>query len=513
MQYKIGMSCQWSAVASIILVITSSCFQYLVTVHAVSSTYRAAVVEYKPYSNALHVIPINKQAAQQNMMKNLQSFETFMQQAYVRGVQLIVFPEDGITGAAFVTRATLHPYLEDIPVVSGDTINPCLDDNFGDRPVLKKLSCMAHEYTMAVVANMGDVQECSDSPNCPPDGHYQFNTDVVFDSDGSLLAKYHKTHLFSGEALVFDFPPSVEVVTFKVSFGVTFGIFTCYDILFCDPPFKLIQEDVKNIIFPTYWGNEFPFYISNHLQQGWSWRTGVNFIGANQHDVRKHFGNFYATGSGIYSAGFPLMYYISGNTFEEASGQLLVADIPFNPTTKSTKIRNGTAVDVGNIIMETTSFLDYGSHILTNNSGTVEVSYINDHLNIGINCKLDYAFYTPSTTNDIYAFTAGVVQKDNSSHNDLAYAVCSLAKCAKTCGDASSSTDYMTTTFFTQLTISGDFSTDNAVIPTVVGNGLSLLDPSLFVLNRNSLSLKQDTEPQPILSANLYAEVGRKCSL
>ena len=505
------MPCQRSAVASIILVITSSCFQYVVTVHAVSSTYRAAVVEYKPYSDVLHVIPITKQAAQQNMMKNLQSFETLMQQGHVRGVQLIVFPEYGITGATFVTRATLYPYLEDIPVVSENAINPCLDDNFGDRPVLKKLSCMAHEYTMAVVANMGDVQECSDSPGCPPDGHYQFNTDVVFDSDGSLLAKYHKTHLTAREFLALDFPLSVEVVTFKVSFGASFGIFTCLDIGYCDPPFKLIQEEVKNIVYPTFWPNQYPMFISSHLQQGWSWRTGVNLIGANQHDVTGHFGTYYATGSGIYSAGFPLMYYTSGKTFEVASGQLLVADVPFDPTTKI-KIRNGTATDVGNMYMRPSALLNYSHHILTDSSGSVELSYTNNQLNLGISCKLDYTLDTSSTTNDIYVFAALVVDADDNSHNDLAYAVCSVAKCAETCGEPPSSTDYVTTTFFTQLTISGDFSTNNVVIPTVVGNGLSLLDPSMFVLNRNSLSLKQDTE-QLILAANLYARVGRKCSL
>ena len=504
------MRYQWNAVLLIFLI----SFQYLLTVNAVSSFYKAAVVEFKPYSGRVHVIPISKQLAQQNMMRNLQSFELFMQQAHVQGVQLIVFPEDGITGAAFVTRATLHPYLEDIPAVTGVAMNPCLNDTFADRPILKKLSCMARQYAMVLVVNMGDVQVCSSSTDshCPSDGHYQFNTDVVFDSDGSLLAKYHKTHLFAGEALVFDFPPSVEVVTFKVSFGVTFGIFTCYDILFCDPPFELIQENVKNIIFPTYWGNEFPFYISIHLQQGWSWRTGVNFIGANHHDVSNHFGTFYATGSGIFSAGVPLMYYTSGSTFEEASGQLLVADVPFDPTT-NINIRNGTAAEVGNIFMKTTSFLNYSTHILTNSSGSLKVSYINDQLNVGITCKLDYEFDATSSNNDTYAFTAGVVIQDDSSHNDLAYAVCSLVKCAeKTCGDPPSSTDYVTTTVFTQLTISGDFSADNVVIPTVVGNGLRLLDPSLFALGQNSLSLKQNTK-QLILSANLWTRVGRKCSL
>ena len=502
---------RWGVVTSAIFVI-SVIFQYAITVNAVAS-YKAAVVEFKPYTGPVHVIPISKKLAQQNMMKNLQSFETFMQQAHVRGVQVIVFPEDGITGANFITRATRYPYLENIPAVTGDTINPCLNDSFDDRPVLTKLSCMAREHAMVLIANMGDVQECTSSgdPDCPADGHYQFNTDVAFDSDGRLVAKYHKTHLFSGEALTLDFPPRVEVVTFKVSFGVTFGIFTCYDILFCDPPFQLIQEGVKNIIFPTYWGNEFPFYISAHLQQGWSWRTGVNFIASNQHDVSKHYGTFYATGSGIYSAGVPLMYYISGNVFEKASGQLLVADVPTDPLTNS-KIRNGTAVEVGNIFMKTTSFLNYSTHILTNNSGSVMVSYINRQLSTSINCKLDYEFYASSTSSDVYAFTAGVVMQDNSRHNDLAYAVCSFVKCANTCGDPPSSTDYMTTTFFKQLTISGDFSTDNVVVPTVVGNGLSLLDPSLFILDHNSISLKQDTE-QLILSANLWTRVGNKCSL
>ena len=504
-----------SIVTWVVLVIVASYFQYSTTAnHVVSSFYKAAVVEFKPYSGHIHVIPPSKQVAQQYMMTNLQSFELLIQQAHVQGVQLIVFPEDGITGADFVTRATLHPYLENIPAVNEDAINPCLNDSFDDRPVLQRLSCMAREYDMVLIANMGDVQECSSStdPHCPDDGRYQFNTDVVFDSDGSLLAKYHKTHLFTGESLTFNFPPHDEVVTFKVSFGVTFGIFTCYDILFCNPPFELIQEGVKNIVFPTYWGNEFPFYTSINLQQGWSWRTGVNFIASNQHDARKHFINFFATGSGIYSAGVPLAYYISGDTFEEASGKLLVADVPFNPT-RNTTIRNGTAVKVGNVLMKkTTSFSNYNIQILTNSSGSVEVTHTNDQLNIGVSCRLEYKYDTTLNTSDTYAFTAGVVMEDKSVHNDLAYAVCSLVKCAKTCGDALYSTDYRTNAVFTQLSMSGNFSTDSVVIPTVLGSGLTLLDPSLFVLDHNSLHLKQDIK-QLILSANLWTRVGKKCSI
>ena len=507
------MASHWSDVTWIVLVIMSSYFQYPVTVHAVSgSTYRAAVVEYRPFADSLHFIPVSKQTAQKTLMNNVESFEKFIKQAHERGVQVIVFPEDGITGATFITRATRYPYLENIPVVSeGDVINPCLNDSFGDRPVLKKLSCMAREYTMILVANMGEVQECSGS-NCPPDGHYQFNTDVVFDSDGRLLVKYHKSHLYPGEELSLDYPPSIEVVTFKASFGVTFGIFTCYDIVFCDPPFKLLQKGIKNILYPTYWANQYPMFISSHVQQGWSWTTGVNLLGANQH--RSIIGNgstFYATGSGIFSAGYPLMYYMSGTTFEEGSGQLLVVDVPFDPVT-TTNTRNSTAVDVGNMYMwPTTPIEGSSSEMLTKSSGTIEVSHFNDELNAGIKCKLDYAINTSSTTDDKYIFAAGVVDVDDDVHNELALALCVLTKCAETCGYPPYSTDYATKTFFTQLTISGDFSADNMVIPIVVGNGLTLLDPSLFVLNQNSLSLKPDNE-QLILSANLVARVGKKCS-
>ena len=66
-------------------------------------------------------------------------------------------------------------------------------NRFGLTPVQQRLSCLAKDNSIYIVANIGDKKSCNASdPQCPPDGRYQYNTDVVFDSKGKLVARYHK---------------------------------------------------------------------------------------------------------------------------------------------------------------------------------------------------------------------------------------------------------------------------------------------------------------------------------
>ena len=91
-------------------------------------------------------------------------------------------------GPNFQTRDSIFPYLEEIPNPDDeDTIIPCKDTNFNNRPVLQRASCLALTYQIVLVLDMGDVQYCNNSdPNCPSDGRYQFNTQVAFSEDGEV---------------------------------------------------------------------------------------------------------------------------------------------------------------------------------------------------------------------------------------------------------------------------------------------------------------------------------------
>ena len=64
---------------------------------------------------------------------------------------------------------------------------------FGHTPVQARLSCLAKNNSIYVVANMGDKKPCTSSHSkCPANGHYQYNTNVVYDKMGKLVARYHK---------------------------------------------------------------------------------------------------------------------------------------------------------------------------------------------------------------------------------------------------------------------------------------------------------------------------------
>ncbi|XP_066531133.1 biotinidase-like isoform X1 [Hoplias malabaricus] len=302
------------------VVFFSLCLGGLPQVRADGLSYVAAVYEHKVILNPHPRVPQERKAALAHMKQNLDVYEEQTALAAKQGAQIIVFPEDGIHGFNF-SRSSIVAYLETVPDPGLVTWSPCADPyRFNNTEVLQRLSCMAQKNHIFLVANLPDCQVCNRSadPHCPPDGQYQFNTDVVFSDNGTIVARYHKQNLFFEDS--FDTPPKVEYVTFSTPFAGRFGVFTCFDILFREPVVTLIEDmGIRQLVFPTAWMNHLPLLDAVQFQRAFSYSSGVTLLAANLRAA-----DFRMTGSGIYTP-WDSLY---NHSKIEQSGKLLVKRIP-----------------------------------------------------------------------------------------------------------------------------------------------------------------------------------------
>ncbi|KAL3043990.1 hypothetical protein OYC64_003766 [Pagothenia borchgrevinki] len=296
----------------------------------VDSSYIAAVYEHNVILNPDPRVPLSRPAALQHMQRNLDIYEQQAARAAQQGVQILVFPEDGIQGFNF-SRSSIFNYLETIPDPQQESWNPCTEPGkYNNTEVLQRLSCMARRYNLYLVANMADLQPCplktDPSSSCPPDGHWQFNTNVVFSSDGLLVARYHKQNLYFEES--FDKPPQPEIITFDTPFAGRFGLITCFDILFYEPTIELVEKGVHQLIYPTGWFNSLPLLDSVQFQSAFSLGAKVTLLAANlrKENVPLTHGYKTMTGSGIYTPYSATYHHAQKGDPEE--GMLLVARVP-----------------------------------------------------------------------------------------------------------------------------------------------------------------------------------------
>ena len=443
-----------------------------------SQPYTAGVVEFTPD----HAI------GSANITHNLLAYDSLTARAQLKGVQIIVFPEDGLTGYQYSDRDAIYPYLEELPPIPKPptTIIPCKDPKYTNLPIFQELSCIALRHKVVLVANMGEKQPCSSSdPHCPPDGRYQFNTDVVFEIDGSFVTKYHKFHLYHEEVKIFDAPLSPEHVTFKASFGVIFGIFTCNDMVFGDPPLVLVENGVKNFIFPLAWGTQLPYFVSLAFQQAWSLTTGTTLLAAGFHSPTL-FGD---TGSGIFSSGTPLSTFVSGEDFAPATGHLIVAELPKGPGVGQV------VVDPDGVVL---SWVKEVRYMILNGTSPISVAYRSTQVNTTLTCSLSYSFQK-HVSNETYGLGVLVSPSDNKYS-----AVCTLVKCSDaSCSDTSYQPTTKASTVFSYISLSGDFPKGSVVFPVAIGNDYKLLPPEQLRLESNTLTLK-DT-PKPLISVSLWS--------
>ncbi|KAK7486120.1 hypothetical protein BaRGS_00022586 [Batillaria attramentaria] len=438
--------------------------------------FKAAVYEHAVFlPEDMHTV-VSRQEALRVMRQNLAVFSEQAAEAKRQVVDILVFPEDGIYGMGF-TREALEPYLEYIPDPEHDHWIPCDDPNrYSNTEVQYELSCMAKRNQMFIVANIGDRQPCTRSQrDCPADLHFQFNTDVAYDPNGRMIARYHKRHLFY--EYQFD-TPEAKVVSFDTPFG-RWGMFTCFDILFYDPAVTAVQRHgIANIAFPTAWMDALPLLASVGFHSAFARLFGVNFLAANIHMPSYRF-----HGSGIYSPRGQAAFYHNASltsapklivaeletlkkptpeSYEDAGEDGQLAD-PAIATSEDNSVENGTKEE--SIETETVSFVSVLFHDLFH---FVELDRPEGVLRTCHNrvcCHLNYSL-TPDVENrDMFAF--GAFDGEHTVEGDYYLQICALVRCANQSRHSCGSPTNQSETMFHFLSISGSFET-GYVFPEVL---------------------------------------------
>ena len=173
---------------------------------------------------------------------------------------------------------------------------------------------------MYVVVNVREKLKCqTQNPTCVKNSTDLYNTNVVFDRTGKVVARYRKYNLFGDSGMNKTTKP--ELSTFTTDFNVTFGQFICFDILFEKPALQLIRDaKVTDIVFTSMWFSELPYLSAPAVQSGWSYSNNVNFLASGYNDPSRGSG-----GSGLY-AGIdgPLTSFWT----EKRANAIVIANIP-----------------------------------------------------------------------------------------------------------------------------------------------------------------------------------------
>ena len=164
---------------------------------------------------------------------NLRKIRDFASRAKKSGANLVVFPEMSDTGYSMpVIQKHARPWK---------------------NGAVNELQKIARENSITIVAGLSERE-----------GDSIFNSQVLVDSKGELLAKYRKTHLVTAAPLDerVCFSPGNEFVTSKLGdFNV--GLSICYDLRFPEMSRALVVKHGANVIVNS---SAWPVVRAEHLR-------------------------------------------------------------------------------------------------------------------------------------------------------------------------------------------------------------------------------------------------------
>ncbi|CAG0919699.1 unnamed protein product [Notodromas monacha] len=486
--------------------------------------YRAAVVEYNCPDNDLSFF---NQSVVDYMSANVAAYEDFVKIAAENMVDIIIFPEYGVTSLNLpADRGSARPYFQIVPAAAGK-IAPCDDfsDEQPDQIITRKLSCLARTGNIYLIANIAEVEACDaeTDPECPNDKEYFFNTAVAFDRNGSVIARYRKINLYNEP--VMNAPPKKDVVSFHTDFGVEFGLFTCFDIMFEHPMIDLHRQGIRDLISPTAWVDSFPTFLAPEIQSGISKGLGVNLLASGYHNPPS-----YTLGSGIFSTTDIFAY-----TTQATISRIVISDVTSPPPSEDQNSPSTFQAVIPplnvKVVEEKWSFLkesfaNFDTILLEANEGSASVCQ-NEFC-----CHLDYEieFKKLGPVFRLGAFSGEVfIQGGKYSWMAQTCVVlfCSSPEDLNSCSDGSTIHTFKNSSngelanvedrreTFLKFTLRSDVFSSPYIYPFALSSSLQLLIPSKVDFKsypdnysgKNYSAFLNFTEPGKMVYASLYARV------
>ena len=368
------------------------------------------------------------------------------------------------------------------------------------------MSCLAEKYQIVIVFCACDVQ-----------GDQHYNTQMAVSSDGRLLAKYHKMHLYDpspghGESTHASYPAAADPTFFDTPFGIRFGMHTCFDMAFSTPAAAMALDPllgISDFVFPTGWVVASPPMLpANAVQQGWSRGVGVNLLAA---DSAHSWGS---SGSGIYSEGRALVKRVT--PFSPEQGTMLLAVVPVlrkaSPNIQAIKPNWNykTAPKAGaQLLMNTmaTAMSKSASSTMTITKlmPNLRSAAVSANTSDGFSCHLQYSLTTEPVAEQ-FALLAlnghwleGVIRSRSCLLFRCRTDECSVDPLFTVANDLNSSTT------FERLELQGDFYPGDLVLPMLALSGGDIMDDgNMKFQGGNMIVTNLD---KPLLNAMLYASL------
>nr|XP_045603006.1 vascular non-inflammatory molecule 3-like [Procambarus clarkii] len=493
--------------------------------------YVAAVLEYEPYN-----LWTEDGGGEAIVRENSRVLAEYTALAKAQGVDILVAPEYG------VESLNMHPFIPDdlfslmLFVPDPDLrVTPCaVDADLGHVEALRALSCAALENEIYLVVDLGEASPCRNdtagnnpfqnvldtSYKCPERGYIYYNSQVVFDRSGTVIARYRKKNLY----LEASFKPgteSDETAIFTTDFGVTFTLQVCFDIAFFHPGVNnVVTHGITDVVMSTAWVDLLPFTLAPPVQNTWSRELGVNLMVSGYHLPERA-----KLGSGIYRGFSDLSFTY---TYDPDSGnQMIVSEVEtvasvsgkYRPSSRvpgmrhiklggKTKVMAGGSVEApsaqGRHHQIYYDDLSNYTQVVLPQGGPGETQQVEACHQDGLCCTLTYSL-TSSLNYSLLAYS-GIISEGDGVYKIYAQ-VCAVVWChtedINTCARVNDGLPQNDE--FGPFTISGNFSI-NYVYPSIFTRNLTLVANDQYTTTNDRGTRTITTqEPTPdLLSTFLY---------